>query len=62
MDLYGDRGNLLCLKAPEWRGHECLIKSVGLGEASISMTQTWFSWAAVLTEQALVYGDLITRG
>ncbi|MGI6468699.1 MAG: glutamine amidotransferase [Syntrophomonadaceae bacterium] len=63
MDLYGDRGNLLCLKKRlEWRGHECLIKSVGLGEAlDIDDTDMVFMGGGSDREQALVYGDLITR-
>jgi len=63
MNLYGDRGNLICLKKRlEWRGHECLIKSVGLGQdidfESIDMV---FMGGGSDREQGLVYEDLITR-
>jgi Predicted glutamine amidotransferase len=32
MNLYGDRGNLLCLKKRlEWRGHQCEIMPIARG-------------------------------
>ncbi len=63
MNLYGDRGNLICLqKRLEWRGQECRIQNVGLGQsidfAAIDMV---FMGGGSDREQGLVYADLIKR-
>ena len=63
MNLYGDRGNLICLqKRLEWYGQECEIKALQLGEeldaCSIDML---FMGGGSDREQGLVYHDLIQK-
>jgi len=63
MNLYGDRGNLMCLKKRlEWYGHNCTIKNIGLGEIlnyrDIDMV---FMGGGSDREQGLVYQDLIKK-
>lgn len=63
LNLYGDRGNLLCLQQRMgWYGHHCTIKSIHLGEkidyANIDMI---FMGGGSDREQGLVYRDLVGR-
>ncbi len=63
LNLYGDRGNLLCLQQRmRWHGHDCRIKNIRLGEkidyASIDMI---FLGGGSDREQGLVYRDLVGR-
>ncbi len=63
MNLYGDRGNLICLKKRlEWYGHQCEIKHVGLRESldykNIDMV---FMGGGSDREQGLVYQDLLQK-
>lgn len=63
MNLYGDRGNLVCLQRRiEWYGHNCRLKNVYKGEQidfdSIDML---FMGGGSDREQELVYQDLLDR-
>jgi CobQ-like glutamine amidotransferase family enzyme len=63
MNLYGDRGNLICLqKRLEWYGQECEIKRLELEDnldwADIDML---FMGGGSDREQGLVYYDLIQK-
>ncbi|WP_054695689.1 type 1 glutamine amidotransferase [Syntrophomonas palmitatica] len=63
MNLYGDRGNLLCLqKRIEWYGHRCIIEKQGLDNrtdfASVDMV---FMGGGSDREQGLVYRDLLEK-
>lgn len=63
MNLYGDRGNLICLKKRlEWYGHQCEIKNIGLHETldykDIDMV---FMGGGSDREQGLVYEDLLQK-
>ncbi|MBC7076115.1 MAG: glutamine amidotransferase [Syntrophomonadaceae bacterium] len=63
LNLYGDRGNLLCLqKRLEWYGHGCVIKDISLGEnldyTGIDMI---FMGGGSDREQGLVYQDLADK-
>ncbi|KUG02879.1 putative amidotransferase [hydrocarbon metagenome] len=63
LNLYGDRGNLLCLQQRmRWYGHDCRIKNIHLGDkidyASIDM---FFMGGGSDREQGLVYRDLVRR-
>lgn len=64
MNLYGDRGNLICLqKRLEWYGHRCTIKPVHLGDRlDYNWVDMVFMGGGSDREQGLVYQDLITRG
>ncbi|MGI6413813.1 MAG: type 1 glutamine amidotransferase [Syntrophomonadaceae bacterium] len=64
MNLYGDRGNLICLKQRiEWYGHQCTIKDINLGDMidyqSVDMI---FMGGGSEREQKLVYKDLLLKG
>lgn len=63
MNLYGDRGNLICLqKRIEWSGHQAEIKAVNLRDqldfAGIDML---FMGGGSDREQSLVYHDLLQK-
>lgn len=63
MNLYGDRGNLACLKKRlEWHGHQCSIKNIGLGDKiDFADTDMLFMGGGSDREQGLVYRDLLGR-
>ncbi len=63
LNLYGDRGNLLCLqKRLEWYGHDCMIKNIGLGEnLDYNNIDMVFMGGGSDREQELVYQDLISK-
>ncbi len=63
LNLYGDRGNLLCLQQRmRWHGHDCRIKNIRLGAkidyASIDMI---VMGGGSDREQGLVYQDMVGR-
>ncbi len=63
MNLYGDRGNLVCLKKRmEWYGLNCEIKSIHLGDQlDFSQIDMIFMGGGSDREQGLVYHDLIQK-
>ncbi len=63
MNLYGDRGNLICLqKRLEWRGYDCMIQPVCLGEHfNIDDFDMVFMGGGSDREQNLVYEDLLHK-
>lgn len=63
MNLYGDRGNLICLKRRiEWYGHDCNIKTIHLGQKiDYSSMDMMFMGGGSDREQVLVYRDLLAR-
>jgi hypothetical protein len=63
MNLYGDRGNLVCLKKRiEWYGLNCEIKSIHLDEkVDFSQIDMIFMGGGSDREQGLVYHDLIKK-
>ncbi|MEN6349791.1 MAG: glutamine amidotransferase [Syntrophomonas sp.] len=63
LNLYGDRGNLICLqKRLEWYGHDCTIKSTTLGgRLDYGNTDMIFMGGGSDREQGLVYEDLLTK-
>ncbi|MDD3023571.1 MAG: glutamine amidotransferase [Syntrophomonadaceae bacterium] len=63
MNLYGDKGNLLCLKRRlEWYGHNCNIKSISLGSnVEFGAIDMIFMGGGSDREQGLVYEDLIAK-
>lgn len=63
MNLYGDRGNLICIKRRiEWYGHKCNIKTIRLREEfDYNNTDMLFMGGGSDREQELVYQDLLTR-
>jgi len=63
MNLYGDQGNLTCLKKRlEWYGLNCAIKPVHLGqELDFSQLDMLFMGGGSDREQGLIYEDLIKR-
>lgn len=63
MNLYGDRGNLICLKKRiEWFGYPCEIKNIYLGEKiNFQDIDMIFMGGGSDREQNLVYQDLIKR-
>ena len=60
MDLYGDHGNLLCLKKRlEWYGHQCVIKNISrVDQLDYQGIDMLFMGAGSDREQGLVYKDL----
>lgn len=64
MNLYGDRGNLLCLKRRlEWYGHSCIIESLSLAdEMDFARYDMVFMGGGSDREQGLVYEDLLRKG
>ncbi|HEX3011453.1 MAG TPA: glutamine amidotransferase [Syntrophomonadaceae bacterium] len=63
MNLYGDRGNLICLKRRiEWSGHTCSIQTIHLGEElDYKEIDMLFMGGGSDREQILVYRDLLAR-
>ncbi|MEQ8235393.1 MAG: glutamine amidotransferase [Syntrophomonadaceae bacterium] len=63
MNLYGDRGNLICLqKRLEWLGQECEIRKCFLGEqVDFGKTDMFFMGGGSDREQELVFQDLRKR-
>lgn len=63
MNLYGDRGNLICIKRRiEWLGHSCHIKTIRLREEiDYNNVDMLFMGGGSDREQVLVYRDLLTR-
>lgn len=63
MNLYGDRGNLICLqKRLEWHGHRGQIKPIGLGETpDYAELDFLFMGGGSDREQGLVYQDLLNK-
>lgn len=61
MNLYGDRGNLICLKKRlEWRGHQCEIIPIARGESlSYQDYDLLLMGGGSDREQGLMYQDLI---
>lgn len=61
MNLYGDRGNLICLKKRlEWRGHHCEIAPISRGEEiSYQDYDLLLMGGGSDREQGLMYEDLI---
>lgn len=63
MNLYGDRGNLLCLqKRIEWYGHNCRIININLEDRpDFDNIDMLFMGGGSDREQGLVYNDLLTK-
>lgn len=63
LNLYGDRGNLLCLQRRiEWRGHNCEIRNINLQESiDYSEIDMLFMGGGSDREQNLVYNDLLCK-
>ena len=63
MNLYGDRGNLVCLKKRmEWYGLNCEIKSIHLDEKlDFNQIDMIFMGGGSDREQGLVYQDLLQK-
>lgn len=63
MNLYGDRGNLICLqKRMEWYGLDCEIKSIHLHDKlDFNQIDMLFMGGGSDREQGLVYHDLIQK-
>jgi len=63
MNLYGDRGNLLCLqRRMEWYGLNCQIKTILLNDKlDYSQIDMLFMGGGSDREQGLVYHDLIHK-
>lgn len=63
MNLYGDRGNLICLqKRLEWSGQECKIKKYFLGdELDTEKIDMIFMGGGSDREQDLVFQDLLVK-
>lgn len=64
MNLYGDRGNLICLQQRmQWYGHDCSIESLGLhDELALDRYDMVFMGGGSDREQGLVYEDLLRKG
>ncbi|NLW92245.1 MAG: glutamine amidotransferase [Syntrophomonadaceae bacterium] len=64
MNLYGDRGNLICLqKRLQWRGHQCSIENLGLSDdMELGRYDMVFMGGGSDREQGLVYEDLLRKG
>ena len=60
LDLYGDRGNILCLVArSRWRGIEAEVRRVSLGETlNLGETDILFLGGGSDREQGILFGDL----
>ncbi|MEN6463157.1 MAG: glutamine amidotransferase [Syntrophomonas sp.] len=63
MNLYGDRGNLVCLQHRlEWYGHSCTIKNISLGaKLEFDKIDMIFMGGGSDREQGLVYRDLLDK-
>jgi len=64
MNLYGDRGNLICLqRRMEWYGHQLAIESLSLrNDMNFSSYDMVFMGGGSDREQGLVYQDLLQKG
>lgn len=64
MNLYGDRGNLLCLKKRiESYGYDCQIQSIGLNDKiDFPHIDMIFMGGGSDREQAMVYSDMLIKG
>lgn len=63
MNLYGDRGNPLCLKKRlQWYGHECVINDISLNSnLDYQNIDMLFMGGGSDREQGLVYQDLFNK-
>lgn len=63
MNLYGDRGNLICLqKRMQWYGLDCNIKNIHLEDKlDFNQIDMLFMGGGSDREQGLVYNDLIKK-
>lgn len=63
MNLYGDRGNLLCLeKRINWYGHQCEIRAINLNDRlDFQEIDMLFMGGGSDREQGLVYNDLLVK-
>ncbi|HQA06491.1 MAG TPA: glutamine amidotransferase [Syntrophomonadaceae bacterium] len=63
MNLYGDRGNLICLqKRLEWYGHNCSVQSISLNsDIDYRTFDMIFMGGGSDREQGLVYQDLLRK-
>jgi len=63
LNLYGDRGNLICLQQRmKWYGYDCIIKNIGLKEKiDYEQIDMIFMGGGSDREQGLVYRDLVGR-
>ncbi|MGE5391014.1 MAG: type 1 glutamine amidotransferase [Deltaproteobacteria bacterium] len=64
MNLYGDRGNLICMqKRMQWYGHNCSIENLGLrDDLDLDRYDMVFMGGGSDREQGLVYEDLLRKG
>ncbi|MGI5920680.1 MAG: type 1 glutamine amidotransferase [Syntrophomonadaceae bacterium] len=63
MNLYGDRGNLVCLQQRlAWYGHKCKIQNISLGDKlEFDKIDMIFMGGGSDREQGLVYRDLLGK-
>lgn len=63
LNLYGDRGNILCLKKRlEWRGINCSVDSVGIGEKNaLTSFDLFFIGGGQDFDQEILLEDLRLR-
>ena len=63
LNLYGDRGNILCLKKRlEWRGINCSVDSVGIGEINaLTSFDLFFIGGGQDFDQEILLEDLQLR-
>ncbi len=63
LNLYGDRGNILCLKKRlEWRGINCSVDSVGIGEINaLTSFDLFFIGGGQDFDQEILLEDLRLR-
>jgi CobQ-like glutamine amidotransferase family enzyme len=63
MNLYGDRGNLICLvKRIQWYGYRCIIKDFSIGSnLDYDNIDMIFMGGGSDREQGLVYHDLLSK-
>lgn len=63
MNLYGDRGNLICLQRRlQWYGHECSIEPISLkSDLNYQRADMIFMGGGSDREQGLVYQDLLRQ-
>jgi len=64
MNLYGDRGNLICLQQRlQWYGHSCSLENISLPDAmNLARYDMVFMGGGSDREQGLVYQDLLGKG
>jgi CobQ-like glutamine amidotransferase family enzyme len=63
MNLYGDRGNLICIqKRLQWYGHDCIIEPINLHESlDYSAYDMLFMGGGSAQEQRLVSKDWLRQ-